>query len=73
MGLHPTPTIRITEPVSYLEFLSLEADASAVLTDSGGVQEETTYLSWPCFTLRDNTERRLVTVRRDNYAAWSRS
>jgi UDP-N-acetylglucosamine 2-epimerase (non-hydrolysing) len=48
--------------VSYLEFLSLEADARAVLTDSGGVQEETTYLDVPCFTLRDNTERP-VTVR----------
>ncbi|HNC06965.1 MAG TPA: UDP-N-acetylglucosamine 2-epimerase, partial [Solirubrobacterales bacterium] len=39
------------------EFLSLEADAGAVLTDSGGIQEETTYLGIPCFTLRDNTER----------------
>ena len=43
--------------MSYLEFLSLEVDARAVLTDSGGVQEETTYLGVPCFTLRDNTER----------------
>jgi UDP-N-acetylglucosamine 2-epimerase (non-hydrolysing) len=49
--------VKLTEPVSYLEFLSLEADAAAVLTDSGGVQEETTYLGVPCFTLRDNTER----------------
>jgi UDP-N-acetylglucosamine 2-epimerase (non-hydrolysing) len=50
------------EPLGYLEFLSLEADAAAVLTDSGGVQEETTYLGVPCFTLRDNTERP-VTIR----------
>jgi UDP-N-acetylglucosamine 2-epimerase (non-hydrolysing) len=50
------------EPVGYLDFLSLEADARAVLTDSGGIQEETTYLGVPCFTLRDNTERP-VTVR----------
>jgi len=62
MGLESVPSIRLTEPVSYLEFLSLEADARAVLTDSGGVQEETTYLNIPCFTLRDNTERP-VTVR----------
>jgi UDP-N-acetylglucosamine 2-epimerase (non-hydrolysing) len=54
--------LQLTEPLSYLDFLSLEADARAVLTDSGGVQEETTYLDVPCFTLRDNTERP-VTVR----------
>jgi UDP-N-acetylglucosamine 2-epimerase (non-hydrolysing) len=44
-------------PLGYLNFLSLLADAGAVLTDSGGIQEETTYLGIPCFTLRDNTER----------------
>jgi UDP-N-acetylglucosamine 2-epimerase (non-hydrolysing) len=47
----------LTEPLGYLDFLSLQADAAAVLTDSGGVQEETTYLRVPCFTLRDTTER----------------
>lgn len=62
MGLKPAPAVRLIEPVSYLLFLSLEADARAVLTDSGGVQEETTYLEVSCFTLRDNTERP-VTVR----------
>jgi UDP-N-acetylglucosamine 2-epimerase (non-hydrolysing) len=56
------PGLRLTEPFGYLEFLSLVADAGAVLTDSGGIQEETTYLGIPCFTLRDNTERP-VTVR----------
>jgi len=56
------PGLLLTEPLGYLDFLSLIADAGAVLTDSGGIQEETTYLGVPCFTLRDNTERP-VTVR----------
>jgi UDP-N-acetylglucosamine 2-epimerase (non-hydrolysing) len=56
------PGLLLTDPLGYLDFLSLLADAAAVLTDSGGIQEETTYLGVPCFTLRDNTERP-VTVR----------
>jgi UDP-N-acetylglucosamine 2-epimerase (non-hydrolysing) len=52
----------LCEPLGYVDFLSLLADAGAVLTDSGGIQEETTYLGVPCFTLRDNTERP-VTIR----------
>ena len=56
------PAVRLLDPVGYLEFLSLQADAAAVLTDSGGIQEESTFLGIPCFTLRDNTERP-VTVR----------
>jgi UDP-N-acetylglucosamine 2-epimerase (non-hydrolysing) len=54
--------VMLTDPVGYLDFLSLESEAAAVLTDSGGIQEETTYLGIPCFTLRDNTERP-VTIR----------
>jgi len=49
--------VRLLPPASYLEFIALQRGARAVLTDSGGVQEETTYLGVPCFTLRDNTER----------------
>ncbi|HZJ29276.1 MAG TPA: UDP-N-acetylglucosamine 2-epimerase (non-hydrolyzing) [Solirubrobacterales bacterium] len=52
-----TGGLTLAEPVGYLEFLSLISGAAAVLTDSGGIQEETTYLGVPCFTLRDNTER----------------
>ena len=49
--------IIITEPLGYLDFISLVKNAKAVITDSGGVQEETTFLSVPCVTLRQSTER----------------
>lgn len=49
--------IHFIEPQGYLEFIYLIKDAFAVITDSGGIQEETTYLGVPCLTLRDNTER----------------
>ncbi len=58
LGCSPDPgRIRLTDPLGYLDFLALVSRAGAVLTDSGGIQEETTYLGVPCFTLRDNTER----------------
>src|SRR4029079_6053446 len=47
----------LTGPLPYLQFLSVEAQAAGVVTDSGGIQEETTVLGVPCFTLRNNTER----------------
>lgn len=61
--------IRLLEPLAYLEFLSLMADAAAVFTDSGGIQEETTVLGIPCFTLRDNTERPITIEQGTNVLA----
>ena len=51
------PGLEVVDPLGYLEFLNLLSGAAAVLTDSGGIQEEATFLGIPCLTLRDNTER----------------
>lgn len=51
------PNIKLLEPVPYVRFMSLVTGARLVITDSGGLQEETTYLGIPCLTLRENTER----------------
>ena len=56
-GIAEPAGIALLEPLGYLEFLGLVRHAAAVLTDSGGIQEETTYLGVPCFTLRATTER----------------
>jgi UDP-N-acetylglucosamine 2-epimerase (non-hydrolysing) len=56
-GLRQSERLRLVDPLGYIDFLALETHARAVLTDSGGVQEETTFLGVPCFTLRDSTER----------------
>lgn len=55
--LETLPNLKLVEPLGYLDFLKLMSEAKIVLTDSGGIQEETTILGVPCLTLRDNTER----------------
>ncbi len=52
-----TGRIRLVEPMRYIDFVSMQMHARFVMTDSGGIQEETTYLKVPCLTLRENTER----------------
>jgi UDP-N-acetylglucosamine 2-epimerase (non-hydrolysing) len=59
----------LIEPLGYLDFLKLTASARIVLTDSGGVQEETTVLGVPCVTLRENTERPVTITEGTNYLA----
>ena len=55
--VRPATKVRLIDPLSYLPFLALQRSAALVITDSGGVQEETTYLGIPCLTVRENTER----------------
>jgi UDP-N-acetylglucosamine 2-epimerase (non-hydrolysing) len=55
--LPPMPGLRLADPMPYLDFVQLMSEARCVLTDSGGIQEETTALGIPCLTLRHNTER----------------
>jgi UDP-N-acetylglucosamine 2-epimerase (non-hydrolysing) len=81
-GLPVSERIHLLDPLGYVEFLGLVADAAVVLTDSGGIQEETTVLGVPCLTLRNNTERPatvehgtnvLAGTRRESIlAAWSK-
>jgi UDP-N-acetylglucosamine 2-epimerase (non-hydrolysing) len=54
--------IQAVEPLSYVEFLAMQKHARIVITDSGGIQEETTYLGTPCLTMRENTERPITTT-----------
>lgn len=67
--LRPSGNVRLLEPLGYLEFLSLEAQSAVVMTDSGGVQEETTALGVPCLTIRENTERPVTVERGTNRLA----
>ena len=53
----PVSRLRLIDPLSYIDFLGLQQTAAVVVTDSGGIQEETTYLGVPCVTVRENTER----------------
>jgi UDP-N-acetylglucosamine 2-epimerase (non-hydrolysing) len=55
--LEAAPGVHLVEPMGYIRFMSLVSLARLVITDSGGLQEETTYLNIPCLTLRPNTER----------------
>jgi UDP-N-acetylglucosamine 2-epimerase (non-hydrolysing) len=68
-GLVPADGIRVLEPLSYVEMLKATKEAAFVLTDSGGVQEETTALGVPCVTLRDNTERPVTITEGTNVLA----
>lgn len=58
--------LRLTAPMNYLDFLALERGAAVVVTDSGGVQEETTWLKVPCLTFRENTERPVTVIEGTN-------
>lgn len=65
-ALSSAPGIRLTEPLGYVEFMALVSASQAVITDSGGVQEESTYLGIPCLTLRENTERPITVTQGSN-------
>jgi UDP-N-acetylglucosamine 2-epimerase (non-hydrolysing) len=59
-GLAKATNIRVIDPIGYLDMLSLECDAAAIVTDSGGVQEEACMVGTPCVTVRRNTEREIT-------------
>ena len=59
--------LRLIDPLGYLDFVGLMERARVVLTDSGGIQEETTILGVPCLTLRENTERPITLTRGTNH------
>lgn len=58
--------VRLVDPLSYIDFMSLVVDCALVITDSGGIQEETSYLGIPCLTLRANTERPITVTHGTN-------
>jgi UDP-N-acetylglucosamine 2-epimerase (non-hydrolysing) len=69
MKLLDNPQIVLTEPLGYIDFIHLVKNASVVITDSGGVQEETTYMGVPCITVRPNTERPVTVTEGSNTMA----
>lgn len=64
--LAAAPGLRLSEPAGYVQFMNLVSHAGLVITDSGGVQEETTYLDIPCLTVRPNTERPITVTEGTN-------
>lgn len=64
--LQHSPFIHLLEPLNYISFMNLVFQCSLVITDSGGIQEETTYLGIPCLTLRSNTERPITITQGTN-------
>jgi UDP-N-acetylglucosamine 2-epimerase (non-hydrolysing) len=73
LGIGDHPRVHVVEPLGYLDFMSLVSGALAVITDSGGVQEETTVLGVPCLTLRPNTERPVTITHGTNRLVTTRS
>jgi len=71
--LKEMPGFLVTEPLGYLDFLKLLAESKFVLTDSGGIQEETTVLGVPCLTLRNNTERPVTVTQGTNLVIGSKA
>jgi len=65
-SITPGKNIELTDPLSYMEFLNLWKDSRSALTDSGGLQEETTALGIPCLTIRENTERPITVTQGTN-------
>jgi UDP-N-acetylglucosamine 2-epimerase (non-hydrolysing) len=64
--LQRSARIRLTEPLGYIQFMNVVSTAKAIITDSGGVQEESTYLGIPCLTVRENTERPITVTEGSN-------
>jgi len=64
--LEQAPGMKLAEPVNYIRFMSLVRTAKLIITDSGGIQEESTYLDIPCLTLRENTERPITITQGSN-------